>query len=243
MLIIPAIDMRDGKTVRLTQGKFTGETVYSDSIVQTAKRWISEGATRLHLVDLDGALAGKPYHLKEVTEIAKMFPSVEIQMGGGIRDSATLDECFSAGVRYCILGTAAVKNPPFVMETSRKYPGRIILGVDARKGMVAIHGWEKESTITVAQLLSKYRDCPLAAVIYTDISRDGMLSGMDMDGLKTLSGNGLNVIASGGLAKLEDIDALKEIGGICGVIAGKALYEGRFTLPEAIKRGELAQQL
>lgn len=236
MIVIPAIDMKDHQAVRLKQGRMHDATVYADNVLAMAERWIGEGAQRLHLVDLNGAFAGKPVHFKDIAAIAKKFPQIPIQVGGGIRTVDTVKSYLDSGVGYCILGTAAVKNPEFVRIACDNHPGKIILGVDAQGGMVATEGWGHVSRIPVAELLEHFRDCALEAVVYTDIAHDGMLSGMNMTGVATVRDLGFKVIASGGLSTLHDIDTLNNMGGIYGVIAGKAIYEEVFTLKDAIAR-------
>lgn len=235
MLIIPAIDMKDHKVVRLKQGRMRDVTVYRGSIVEQARLFAETGVARLHLVDLNGAFEGQPVHFDEVTTIAKNFPQVQIEVGGGIRDLTTMQKYFSAGVNFCILGTLAVKNPDFVKEAARQFPGLIILGIDAKDGLVATNGWDKTSRETAIDLVKKFSGCAVESVIYTDIAKDGMLTGMNFLAIQEMQEKcGFPVIASGGLASLEDIQKLKEMG-VHGVIAGKAVYEGRFTVGEALQ--------
>lgn len=236
MIVIPAIDMKDHQAVRLKQGRMHDATVYANDVLTMAARWVDEGAQRLHLVDLNGAFAGKPVHFKDVAAIAKKYPGVPTEIGGGVRNLETVKNYFESGVTFCILGTAAVKNPEFVRIACENYPGKIILGVDARNGLVATEGWGNDSRVPVAELLEQFRGCALESVIYTDIAHDGMLSGMNLDGVKRVRDAGFNVVASGGLSSLHDIDALSELGGVHGVIAGKAIYENIFTLRDAIER-------
>lgn len=236
MLVIPAIDMLGGKAVRLKQGRALDATVYSNSVIEMAERWVAEDATRLHLVDLDGAFNGAPAHCDQIVAIAKKFPAIKTQVGGGIRDAATLARYFDAGVSFCILGTAAIQDPEFVNAACQNHPGKIILGVDARDGMVATHGWNESSKTPVIALLTQFKDCVFESVVTTDIARDGALSGMNLASVALVRDAGRNVIASGGLTSLEDIDALKKLGGVYGVIAGKAIYEKRFTLTQALTR-------
>lgn len=234
MLVLPAIDMKDHQAVRLKQGRMEDAVVYSDSVFDMARSWINQGAERLHLVDLNGAFAGKPIHFDDIAKIAKEFPHIAIQVGGGIRNLETLQAYFNAGVTYAILGTAAVKNPAFVFESCKAFPGRIIIGVDAKDGMVATEGWGSVSQVHITEILDKFKDSDIESLIYTDISKDGMLSGMNHLDVQAIRDYGYKVIASGGLASLDDIEELKEAGGIYGVIAGTALYEKKFSLSEAI---------
>lgn len=235
MLIIPAIDMKDHQVVRLKQGRLQDATLYRDSIVEQARLFAEQGATRLHLVDLNGAFVGQPVHLDEISTIVKNFPMLKIQVGGGIRDLATIQKYFSIGVSFCILGTVAVKNPELLKEAAQKFPGRIILGVDARDGLVATEGWDKTSQEPAAELVKKFSGCAFESVIYTDIAKDGMLAGMNFYSIRQMQDQcGFPLVASGGLSSLEDLRELKKIG-VHGVIAGKAIYEGRFTLSEALK--------
>lgn len=238
MLIIPAIDMKNHQAVRLKQGRMEDATVYSDSVLAMVEKWISEGATRLHLVDLNGAFLGEPVHFDDIKKIREHFPAITIQVGGGIRTRETVEKYFQAGVDYCIVGTIAVKKPELVQEICQAYPDKIILGLDAKEGRVAVDGWEVTSQIPAETVLHRFENCKLEAIVYTDIGKDGMLNGMNLSGIKKLSQQKVPVIASGGLTSLEDIDQLKTIGNLYGVIAGKALYEGCFTLQQAIQRAK-----
>lgn len=236
MLIIPAIDMKDHKVVRLVQGRMNESSVYSHSIVKTAEKWIQEGANRLHLVDLNGAFEGKPIHFDAVAEVVQAFPCVELEVGGGIRELKTIERYFDLGVTYCILGTSAVQDPELMKTAARKFPKQMILGVDAKDGKVAIRGWDETSTVTALELTKQFQDVSIESVIYTDVSKDGMLCGMNFKKIKEMKACGVPVIASGGLTTLDDIDELKKMDGIHGVIAGKAIYEGRFSVKDAIFR-------
>lgn len=233
--------MKDHQAVRLKQGRMEDAVVYSNSVFEMACSWIDQGAERLHLVDLNGAFAGKPIHFDDITKIAKAYPDIETQVGGGIRNLETLQAYFNAGVTYAILGTAAVKNPELVFQGCNAFPGRIIIGVDAKDGMVATEGWGSVSQVHITEVLDKFKDCDIEALIYTDISKDGMLSGMNSLDVQAIRDYGYKVIASGGLASLEDIEELKEAGGIYGVIAGTALYENRFSLADAIALAKRAE--
>lgn len=235
MLVIPAIDMKDHQVVRLKQGLMEDSTVYRSSIVEQAEIWISEGTQRLHLVDLNGAFAGKPEHLDEIIQISQAHPHVPIQVGGGIRSFETLETYFENGVSFCILGTIALKDPAFLEDACKRYPGKIILGVDAKNGFVATEGWADVSEMPATDLIARYKDLTLESVVYTDISKDGMLQGMNLEEIAKVNEIGIPVIASGGLTSLDDIKALKNIEGIHGVIAGKAIYENRFSLADALE--------
>jgi phosphoribosylformimino-5-aminoimidazole carboxamide ribotide isomerase len=229
MIVIPAIDMRDHQVVRLKQGRLSDTTVYAASTLTQAEIWINQGATRLHLVDLNGAFEGKPVHFSGVAAIAKKFPHAVIEIGGGIRTITTVRQYFEHGVSLCILGTAAIKDPELVRRACEEFPRRIILGLDAKNGQVATEGWGETSTTAAAAVAAAFADCALESIIYTDIAKDGMLAGMNLEQITVMKNCGPPLIASGGLTSLADIDALQKIGGIFGVIAGKALYEARFT--------------
>lgn len=236
MIIIPAIDLKDGVCVRLEQGDFTKETVYSSNPLSVAEKWIKDGAERLHLVDLDGAKAGSPVQKELVIKIAQAV-KIPVEIGGGIRDEETVSFYLDHGVEWVILGSMAVSNPQMVAAVCRKYPGRIILGVDAREGMVATDGWLKTSSIAAVELVQQAVDWGIREVIYTDIARDGMLSGPNISALEKITTvNGIKVIASGGISSLADLMLLKtlEPRGLIGAIIGKALYSGKLELKKAI---------
>ena len=236
MLIIPAIDMKDHKVVRLKQGRLQDATVYRDNIMEQAEIFISQGVTRLHLVDLNGAFAGQAVHFDEILKIATQHPNIEIEVGGGIRDLNTVKKYFDAGVSFCILGTVAIKNPDVMREAAKEFPGKIILGVDAKDGLVATEGWGVTSSTRALDLVKNFHDCDIESVIYTDIAKDGMLQGMNFSTIEEMHEKcGFPVIASGGLSSLDDVRKLKNLK-IHGVIAGKALYEGRFTLAELLQK-------
>ncbi len=235
MFIIPAIDLKDHQVVRLSQGKMDQVKIYADNPLLMAEQWVKEGAKRLHLVDLNGAFQGKPIHFKEVKEIAEAFPEIKIEVGGGIRSLDTVEKYFDCGVTYCILGTAALKNPKLLEEACQKFPKKIILGIDAKDGKVATEGWGETSTTLATDLVLKFKERKIVEVIYTDISKDGMMHGMNFAEIKKIATvSPFPVIGSGGLTKLEDIEELKKIPNVSGVIAGKALYEGTINLKEAI---------
>lgn len=233
MHIIPAIDMKDGHVVRLKQGILSDFTVYPLNIEAQAREWIAQGARRLHLVDLNGAFEGQPRHFDVIASVARENPGISLEVGGGIRDLATIKKYDDHGVQFFILGTAAVKNPQLVEDACSQFPGRIILGVDARDGLVATEGWAAVSRETALDVIQKFSMCRLESIIYTDIGQDGMLSGINLVETQKIMTCGFPVIASGGLSSLEDIRCLKKISAH-GVIAGKALYEGKFTLQEAL---------
>lgn len=211
--------------------------VYADSILAVAEKWVSEGAKRLHLVDLNGAFAGEPVHFNDVAAVAKKFPHVEIEVGGGIRSLDTVKRYLGAGVDFCILGTAAIRNPRLVIQASRDFPEKIILSLDARGGFVATDGWDKKSKIRAYELVEEFGGLAIESLIYTDVAKDGMLGGMNFSEIELMKGCGFQLIASGGLASLDDIDRLVKMD-IYGVIAGKALYERRFSLSEAMQHAQ-----
>jgi len=236
MLVIPAIDLKDGKCVRLRQGDPKQETIYSDDPVAVAGRWVEAGARRLHIVDLNGASDGAPVNADTIRAIAEAYPTVEIQVGGGIRDEDTIQEYVVAGVRYVIIGTKAVTAPHFVADVCMEYPGHILVGLDVRDGRVAIDGWSKLSRHNAVELAQQFEQEGVEAIIYTDISRDGMMSGSNIQSTVELARElTIPVIASGGVSSLEDIKALCEVAdeGVAGVITGRALYEGSLDFAEA----------
>lgn len=236
MLIIPAIDLKDGACVRLRQGRMEDATVFSEDPLATAERWVRAGCRRLHLVDLNGAFAGKPVNGQAITAIARHFPEVPIQIGGGIRSMDSIETYLAAGVAYVIIGTQAVKRPEFVGEACRAFPGRVLVGLDARDGFVATEGWAEDSRLTALELAKRFAGDGVAAIIYTDIAKDGMLQGCNIPATVELArGAGLPVIASGGIHRLDDIQALLDTNepGILGAITGRAIYEGTLDLAEA----------
>ncbi len=230
MLIIPAIDLKDGHCVRLKQGAMEGATVFSDDPAAMARQWIERGARRLHLVDLNGAFAGKPINeaaIKAITDV--VGTDIPVQLGGGIRDLDTIERYLDDGITYVIIGTAAVKNPGFLHEACDAFPGHIIVGLDAKDGKVAVDGWSKVTGHDVLDLAKKFEGYGVEAIIYTDIGRDGMLSGVNIDATVRLARElTIPVIASGGITNLDDIKALcaVEAEGIMGAITGRAIYEG-----------------
>ena len=238
MLLIPAIDLKDGKCVRLRQGRMEDETVFADDPLDMAQRWVDAGAQRLHLVDLNGAFAGQPVNTQVIRRIADAFPDVPIQLGGGIRDEDTVQLYLDAGVQYVIIGTKAVSAPHFINDLCLEFPGHIIVGLDAKDGKVAIDGWSKLSNHDVIDMAQHFERDGVEAIVYTDISRDGMMQGVNVEAtVKMASEISTPVIASGGISSLDDIKALRAVAeeGIMGVIIGRALYEGSIDLAEAQK--------
>ena len=238
MLVIPAIDIQDGRCVRLRQGKLDDATVFSDNPAEVAKRWVDAGAERLHVVDLDGAKAGKPVNHGVIADIVKACGDVPVQVGGGIRDEDSADSYLGTGVEWVVIGTRAVNTPHFVEDLCVEYPGRIIVGLDARDGKVAIDAWSKLSEHDVMDLAQKYEGDGVCAIIFTDISKDGMMKGPAVDSTAELARSiNIPVIASGGVSNLDDLRALAnhQDDGIQGAIVGRAIYEGGIDLTEAIK--------
>lgn len=235
MQLYPAIDMKNGKCVRLTQGLFDKVKVYSDSPKDMAKHWVSEGATFLHLVDLDGALAGKSVNEEAICGILKAV-DIPVQIGGGIRSREAVERMLKLGVSRVIIGTRAVREPEFVRQMAEEFgPEKIVVGIDARDGFVAVEGWEQVSSRKAADLCSQMKEYGVRHVVYTDISRDGMLSGPNVEATASLTREtGMDIIASGGVSSVEDLQRLWDEG-IQGVIIGKALYENRVELREAVK--------
>lgn len=236
MLVIPAIDLKDGQCVRLKQGRMEDATSYGDDPVAMAARWVEAGARRLHLVDLNGAFEGKPVNGDAVTAIARAYPDLPIQIGGGIRSAETIEYYLNAGVSYVIIGTKAVKEPAFVGEMCRAFPGHVIVGLDAKDGYVATDGWAEVSTMKATELAKRFANDGVSSIVYTDIARDGMMQGVNIEATAQLAREGgLPVIASGGVTNLDDIKALcAEAGsGILGAITGRAIYEGSLDLAQA----------
>ena len=237
MLIIPAIDLKDGRCVRLKQGDMSTATVFSDDPVAMAKHWAAEGAKRLHVVDLNGAVAGRPKNEKVIRDIvAAVGDKLAVQLGGGIRDLDTIESYIDAGVSLVVIGTAAVKNPGFLSDAAYAFPGHIIAGLDAKDGKVAVEGWSKMTGHDVVDLAKKYEEFGIEALIYTDIGRDGMMSGVNIEAtLKLAQAIKTPIIASGGLSSIKDVEAVCKLvpEGIIGAIAGRALYEGKLDLKKA----------
>lgn len=235
MLIIPAIDLKDGRCIRLQQGRKEAVTVYSNDPVFTAKKWESCGARLLHVVDLDGAFTGAQKNFESIQRIRKHV-KLAMEVGGGIRDIQTVEKLISAGIDRVIIGTSAIEDSAFVVAACNKFPGRILVGIDAKDGKVAVKGWEEVSSVDAGELAKRVETVGVAGIIYTDISRDGMLTGPNVSALKEMVATvNIPVIASGGIATLDDVKALLEIKGLWGAITGKAIYSGSLDLSEAIR--------
>jgi phosphoribosylformimino-5-aminoimidazole carboxamide ribotide isomerase len=236
MILYPAIDLKDGRCVRLKRGEMAQATVFNDDPAAQARAFEAQGFTWLHIVDLNGAFAGKPVNGPAVEAILRSV-SIPVQLGGGIRDLATIEMWLGKGVRRVILGTAAVKNPPLVREACQRFPGRIVVGIDARGGKVAVEGWAERSELDAIELARRFEDAGVAAIVYTDIDRDGVLQGINLSATAVLArATSIPVIASGGLAGIGDVEALlrPEYAILQGVIAGRALYDGRLDAREAL---------
>ena len=242
MLLIPAIDLKDGHCVRLIQGDMDQSTVFSEDPADMALQWVNKGARRLHLVDLNGAFAGKPQNFSAIRSILKAVgDDIPVQLGGGIRDLDTIEKYIDGGVRYVIIGTAAVKNPGFLQDACSAFGGHIIVGLDAKDGKVATDGWSKLTGHEVVDLAKKFEDYGVESIIYTDIGRDGMLSGINIDAtVKLAQALTIPVIASGGLSNMKDIEGLcaVEDEGIEGVICGRAIYSGDLDFEKAQSRAD-----
>ncbi|MFZ0693000.1 MAG: 1-(5-phosphoribosyl)-5-[(5-phosphoribosylamino)methylideneamino]imidazole-4-carboxamide isomerase [Alphaproteobacteria bacterium] len=235
MILFPAIDLKDGKCVRLWRGDMSRATVFNDDPPAQAREFASAGCEWLHVVDLDGAFAGKPMNAKAVDGILAAV-SVPVQLGGGIRDLAMIDSWLSRGIARVVLGTLALRAPQIVRDACKKFPGKIAIGIDAKAGRVAVEGWAEASEMTVLDLARKFEDSGAAAIIHTDIERDGTLSGPNIGATKDLAARlSIPVIASGGVASIDDIKALKNAGNIAGVIVGRALYDGKVELKLALQ--------
>ena len=242
MLVIPAIDLKDGQCVRLRQGKMNESTVFSDSPLDMAGHWVEQGAKRLHVVDLDGAFSGNLVNSEIVASIVKSFPDLQVQIGGGIRNLESIKFYLGAGARFVIIGTAALNDPDFVAEACQIYPGKIIVGLDTVNGKVATEGWAEVSETSPIEVVNKFSEFGVQAIVYTDISRDGMMKGCNIEATVELARqSSIPIIASGGIAKLADIVDLKaatktEVGAnIIGAITGRAIYEGKLDLMAAQK--------
>ncbi len=236
MLVIPAIDLKDGQCVRLRQGAMEDSTVFSDDPVAMAGKWAAGGARRLHIVDLNGAFAGEPVNGGAIEAIAKAYPELPIQIGGGIRDLQTIERYLQAGVSYVIIGTMAVRQPAFVNVACREFPGKVIVGVDARDGLVATDGWAEVSEVSAIEVGKRFADAGVEAVVYTDIARDGMMQGVNIEATVELAQKaGIPVIASGGVSHIDDIRKLMNFAreGVVGAITGRAIYEGTLDFAEA----------
>ncbi len=236
MQLIPAIDLKNGKCVRLRQGRMDDETVFSEDPVAVASRWIEAGARRIHLVDLDGAVAGFPINADIIGRIAEAHPQIGIQVGGGIRSKDVIQTYLDVGVNQVIIGTQAVRAPHFVDDACLEFPGHIIVGLDARDGRVATNGWEEVSDIAASELAKRFEDAGVESIIFTDIGRDGMMNGVNVDATAALAqAISIPVIASGGVTNVDDVRALCQVAdsGISGAIVGRALYEGTLDLAAA----------
>ena len=236
MIIIPAIDLKDGQCVRLRKGIMEDSTVFSNNPTEMASKWVAEGARRLHLVDLNGAFEGKPINADCVNEITKSFPNLPVQIGGGIRDLQTANAYIEAGISYLIIGTMAVTNPDFVEKLCDEFPNKIIVGLDANNGLVATDGWAKQTDIDVVELSKKYEQYGVNSIVYTDIARDGMMQGVNVEATANLAKKtSIPIIASGGITNLDDIAALLKNAhhGIMGAITGRAIYEGQLDFNDA----------
>ena len=236
MILFPAIDLKEGVAVRLEQGDMTRATVFHRDPAAQARAFEGQGFDYLHIVDLDGAFAGKPMNAGAVEKILKTV-SIPVQLGGGIRNTATVEGWLDKGVRRVIIGTAAVRDPPFVKQAARDFPGQVAVGLDARDGKVAVEGWAETSELSALDIARRFEDAGVAAIVYTDVARDGMLTGLNLDATIALAeAISIPVIASGGLASLDDIKALLEPHAkkLAGAIAGRALYDGRLDAVEAL---------
>ena len=243
MILYPAIDLKDGRAVRLVHGEMARETVFNDNPAAQALEFVNAGCEWLHLVDLNGAFAGEPVNAAPVEAILKQT-SVPAQLGGGIRDMATIEHWLENGIRRVILGTVAVREPELVRAACKRFPGRIAVGIDAKGGKVAVEGWAETSELTAIDLAGRFEDAGVAAIIYTDIDRDGILAGLNLPATLALAeAVSIPVIASGGLASMADIDALLEPQHAIleGAISGRALYDGRIDVPEALRRIKAAR--
>lgn len=236
MILFPAIDLKNGQCVRLEQGDMARATVFNLDPAAQAQSFAAQGFEYLHVVDLDGAFAGKPMNAQAVEAMLKVI-KMPVQLGGGIRDLATVEAWLAKGITRVIIGTAAVRDPVFVREAAKKYPGRVAVGLDARDGKVAVEGWAETSTVTALEIAQRFEDAGVAAIIFTDIARDGLLKGLNLDATIALADSiSIPVIASGGLASIDDIKAMlsPRAKKLAGAIAGRALYDGRVDPTEAL---------
>jgi phosphoribosylformimino-5-aminoimidazole carboxamide ribotide isomerase len=236
MIIIPAIDLKDGQCVRLRQGLMEDTTVFSDNPVEIAGQWVAQGARRLHLVDLNGAFKGKPMNADSVTAITRAFPDLQVQIGGGIRDMKIANAYIEAGIGYLIIGSKAVTNPEFVTELCREFVGKIIVGLDANDGFVAVDGWATKTDKKVSELAKRFEQDGVSSIVYTDIARDGMMQGVNVKATADLARQtSIAIIASGGITNMDDIKNLcgVEDSGIIGAITGRAIYEGTLDFAKA----------
>jgi len=235
MLLIPAIDLKDGKCVRLRQGEMDQVTRYSDDPVAMAEHWQSLGAHYLHVVDLDGAVTGVPKHLSHIEAITKRL-TIPVQVGGGIRNTSTIRAYVSCGVDRVVIGTAALQDSEFLAAAAKEFPYKVLIGIDVKQGLVAVHGWKTVSSLTPRQVFESVKDLPLGGMVFTDISRDGMLAGPNISALReAVDISPFPVIASGGVTVLKDVQTIQALGSkISGIIIGKALYEGTLDLKAAL---------
>lgn len=236
MILYPAIDLKDGKCVRLKRGDMNQATVFSDNPAEQARDFAAQGAEWIHIVDLNGAFSGKAINEEPVKAIIKSV-KVKLQLGGGIRDMQTIENWLAAGITRVVLGTAALNNPELVRQSCKEFPGHIAVGIDARNGVVAVNGWAEESTIRAGDLALRFEDAGVAAVIYTDIDKDGMMQGPNIEGIKLMAEiTRMPIIASGGVSSMDDLRELKKIAhlGVAGVICGRAIYDGKVNVREAI---------
>ncbi|MCA9453538.1 MAG: 1-(5-phosphoribosyl)-5-[(5-phosphoribosylamino)methylideneamino]imidazole-4-carboxamide isomerase [Nitrospiraceae bacterium] len=242
MLLIPAIDLKDGKCVRLRQGEMDQVTRYSDDPAAMAEHWQSLGARYLHVVDLDGAVTGTPQHLSHIEAITKRL-AIPVQVGGGIRNTSTIRAYLSCGVDRVVIGTAALQDAHFLAAAATEFPNKILIGIDVKQGLVAVHGWKTVSSLTPRQVFESVKDLPLGGMVFTDISRDGMLAGPNISSLReAVDISPFPVIASGGVTVLKDVQTIQAIGSrISGIIIGKALYEGTLDLKAALEMVALAE--
>ena len=237
MIVIPAIDIKSSRCVRLKQGKMSKETVYSDVHEEMAVRWFERGAERLHLVDLDGAIQGEPINRQVIRNIVKAVP-IPVQLGGGIRNMKIIEDYLDLGIYQIILGTVAYKNPEFVTLACKKFPGKIILAIDAKKDHVSVEGWTEETDMSPIEMAVRYEREGISTIIYTDIHRDGMSTGPNVKATKNLAqAVDIPIIASGGISDIEDVARILAISeyGVIGMITGRALYRGTLDLTEAIR--------
>ena len=235
--LIPAIDLKGGHCVRLKQGRMDDATVYGDDPAAMASHWQALGATRLHVVDLDGAFAGQPENRQTIQDICEAL-EIPVQLGGGLRDLATIEQTLSLGVQRVILGSVAVSNPGLVTAACKAFPSQVCVGIDAKQGLVAVHGWDDVTGVAATELAKSFEDAGVSAIIYTDIARDGMLTGPNVEEtLKLAKSVSIPIIASGGIARIEDVETLAPHAkdGICGAITGRAIYEDTLDFAAAIK--------
>jgi phosphoribosylformimino-5-aminoimidazole carboxamide ribotide isomerase len=241
VIVIPAVDLRDGRCVRLREGRADAETVFSDDPVAMATRWASLGAERLHVVDLDGAFAGAPRQTALIAKIVAAVAPIPVEIGGGLRDVAAVEAALDTGARWAVVGTRAALDRAFLRDVCRAFPARVIVAVDARDGQVAVKGWTEVIDETVVEVGRRALDAGAAALLYTDISRDGMETGPNVEYTASLARTvALPVLASGGVGRLDDLRALATIPGLQGVVVGRALYTGAVTLPDAIAAAKAA---